>query len=99
MPDSFVQPTARFKVERRFWSRRTRWGAMAASPPARLEGSPSAVATSLLPGRQRTAWLIVLGGWTIVGLGYFCSQALAATKSGGPASWLNLIVFSLGTAW
>jgi two-component system LytT family sensor kinase len=99
MPDSFVQPTARFKVERRFWSRRTRWGAMAASPPARLEGSPPAVATSLLPGRQRTAWLIVLGGWTIVGLGYFCSQALAAIKSGGPASWLNLIVFSLGTAW
>jgi two-component system LytT family sensor kinase len=96
MPESFVQSAPRLNVERRFWSRR---GAMAASPPARLEGSLPVVAAPLLPGRQRTAWLIVLGGWTIVGLGYFCSQALVTIRSGGPASWLRLFAFSLGTAW
>ncbi len=87
MPESFVQPAARLNVEPGFWSRRIRWGAMAAPPHAVIP---------LLPGRQRTAWLLVVGGWTIVGLGYFGSEAMSAM---GPTAWLPLLAFTLGTAW
>ena len=90
MPETFVQPAARLNVDPGFWSRRTRWGAMATSPHALIP---------LLPGRQRTAWLLVVGGWTIVGLGYFGSEAMAAMGSGGVPSWLPLLAFTLGTAW
>jgi hypothetical protein len=53
----------------------------------------------LLPGRKWTAWLLVVGGWTIVGLGYFGSQAIATIGSDGPTRWLPLLAFTLGTAW
>jgi two-component system, LytTR family, sensor kinase len=44
--------------------------------------------------------MIVLGGWTFVGLGYFSSQAFAAASAGvPPASWGRLLLYSLGTAW
>lgn len=86
MPESFVQPAPRPNVGPGFWSRRIRWGAMAASPP-------------LLPGHQPTAWLTVLGGWTIVGLGYFGSRAIESLQSGASTGWLNLLVFCVGTAW
>jgi two-component system LytT family sensor kinase len=100
MPESFVEPAAPLNVDRSLWSHRTCWDTMPASPPARLEGSPALVAIPLIPGRQRTVWVLVLGGWTIVGLGYFCSQAFAATRAGSPpVSWGALLVFSLGTAW
>jgi two-component system, LytTR family, sensor kinase len=72
---------------------------MAPSPLARREDTTPAGANPLLPGNQRTAWLLVVGGWTIVGLGYFGSQALAAIRSAVPANWLKLFAFSLGTAW
>lgn len=97
MPESFVQPAGPFKVERRVWSRRTRWGATAAPPHARLEASPPA-AMPLLPGNQRTAWLLVVGCWTLVGLGYFDSRAIAM-RSGVPIAWLRLLALTLGTAW
>jgi two-component system, LytTR family, sensor kinase len=44
--------------------------------------------------------MIVLGGWTLVGLGYFLSGAFAASTAGSPAPrWPRLLLFSLGTAW
>jgi two-component system LytT family sensor kinase len=98
MPESFVEPAAPFNVDLSLRSHRTRWDTMPASPPARLEGSSSLLAIPLIPGRQ-TVWVLVLGGWTIVGLGYFCSQAFAATRAGASqVSWGGLLVFSLGTA-
>jgi signal transduction histidine kinase len=42
----------------------------------------------------------VLGGWTVVGLGYFFSQVYGATGSDASSiSWGRLLVFSVGTAW
>jgi two-component system, LytTR family, sensor kinase len=58
--------------------------------------APPHAVIPLLPGRQRTAWLLVVVGWTIVGLGYFGSAAMSAM---GPTAWLPLLGFSLGTAW
>ena len=99
MPESFVERGARFIVDRSRWSRRMQWGAMPVSPSARAVGS-RASAVPLVPGRQRTAWLIVLAGWTVVGLGYFLSLAFAAPEAGQPATpWLRLLLFSVGTAW
>jgi hypothetical protein len=54
----------------------------------------------LIPGGERTAWLLILGGWTIVGLGYFGSQLFEGTTAGGQVqSWTRLLLYSLGTAW
>jgi hypothetical protein len=74
---------------------------MPASPPSRAAGSVPAPAIPLLPGRQGTAWLLILAGWTIVGLGYFCSLIFAGSASGAtaPPSWPHLLAYSLGTAW
>lgn len=58
--------------------------------------APPHAVIPLLPGRQPTAWLLVVGGWTIVGLGYFGSEAMSAM---GPTAWLPLLAFTLGTAW
>jgi two-component system, LytTR family, sensor kinase len=100
MPEPFVGPAALLNVDPSLWSQRTRWGTMSASPPARPGGYPPAVVIPLIPGRQRTAWILVLGGWTIVGLGYFLSQAYAASRAGTPSiGWARLLVFSVGTAW
>lgn len=99
MPEPFVEPAARLNVDLGLRSPRTRWDVMSSSPPLRLGGSPPAVAIPLIPGRQRIAWMLVLGGWTIVGLGYFLSQAYTVTKSSTPIGWGGLLVFSLGTAW
>jgi signal transduction histidine kinase len=44
--------------------------------------------------------MLVLGGWTLVGLGYFASQAYSANNSGAaPIGWTRLFLFSVGTAW
>jgi signal transduction histidine kinase len=44
--------------------------------------------------------MLVLGGWTIVGLGYFAAQVYSATTSSAPPiGWARLLVFSVGTAW
>jgi two-component system LytT family sensor kinase len=101
MPESFVEPVAPLNVDLSLWSHRTRWGIMSSSPPARLGSSSPAVAIPLIPGTQRTAWFVVLGGWTIVGLGYFVSQSYsAATTSSTPSvGWARLLLFSVGTAW
>jgi hypothetical protein len=59
-----------------------------------MEASPT-----LLPGQQRTAWLLVLAGWTVVGLGYFGSQATDSLGSGTSTGWLGLFAYCVGTAW
>src|SRR5688572_14217487 len=100
MPESFVERGARFIVDRSRWSRRMHWGAMAVSPSARVVGSRASSAVPLVPGRQPTAWLLVLTGWTVVGVGYFLSSAFAPPEVGQPApGWLPLLLFSVGTAW
>jgi two-component system LytT family sensor kinase len=99
MPESFVQPALSFNVSSRLRSLRTRWGTMPASPPAHgARFLPRAL--PLLPGRQRTAWMLILGGWTVVGLGYYTSQFFEWRAAGGSGPrWVNLLVYSLGTAW
>jgi two-component system, LytTR family, sensor kinase len=100
MPESFVQRGAAFIVDRSRWSRRMYWGAMPVSPSARVVGSRPSSAVPLVPGRQRTAWVIVLAGWTVVGLGYFLSSAFAVPEGNQPtADWVRLLLFSVGTAW
>jgi two-component system, LytTR family, sensor kinase len=65
-----------------------RWGAMPVSPSSSMVGS------------RHTAWMLVLAGWTVVGLGYFLSSAFAPPDTDQPASsWTRLLVFSVGTAW
>jgi signal transduction histidine kinase len=76
------------------------WGAMPVSPSARVVGSRASSAAPLMPGRQYAAWLLVLAGWTVVGLGYFLSSAFAPVEAGHPAAdWVRLFLFSVGTAW
>jgi two-component system LytT family sensor kinase len=99
MPESFVPPAVSLNVSTRFWSHRTRWGTMSASPPV-LGARSLPAAIPLLPGRQRTAWVLVLVGWTIVGLGYFSSQLFDWKAAGGSGpAWVRLLIYSLGTAW
>ena len=100
MPESYVERAAALNVHRRRWSRRKLWGTMSAPPPARIARSRPVSAITLTPGRQRATWMIVLGGWTLVGLGYFGSQAFAAMTAGpAPVRWARLLLYSLGTAW
>jgi two-component system LytT family sensor kinase len=88
MPESFVERGAALIVDHRRWSRRMRWGAMPVSPSSRVVGS------------RHTAWLLVLAGWTVVGLGYFVSSAFAPPDPDQSApSWTRLLLFSVGTAW
>jgi two-component system, LytTR family, sensor kinase len=97
MPESFVERGAALNVKRSRWSRRMKWGAMPVSPSRDARPLP---AIPLMPGRQRTAWMIVVGGWTLVGLGYFLSSAFAASRAGSaPNGWTRLLLFCLGTAW
>jgi two-component system LytT family sensor kinase len=97
MPESFVERGAAFIVDHSRWSRRMLWGAMSVSPSVRVMGSR---ALSLVPGRQRTAWLVVWAAWTLVGLGYFLSSAFTVSDRGQPATiWPRLLLFSLGTGW
>jgi two-component system, LytTR family, sensor kinase len=99
MPESYVERAAALNVDRRRRSRRKLWGTMSASPPARIARSRPLSVITLTPGRQRATWMIVLGGWTLVGVGYFISQAFAASTGGTPISWGRLLLYSLGTAW
>jgi len=99
MPESFAERVAPFIVNRSRWSRRMHWGAMSISPSARVVGSRASPTVPHAPGHQHTAWLIVLAGWTVVGLGYFLSSAFAASEGGqSPTDW-RLLLFSVGTAW
>ena len=97
MPESFVEPAASLNVGLSLWSHRTRWGTMSASTSAGPAGSPAPLTVPLLPGSQPTAWKLVLGGWTIVGLGYFASLSYNATPDG--ADRLSMLVYALGTGW
>jgi two-component system, LytTR family, sensor kinase len=100
MPESFVEPAFSLNVGMRFWSHRTRWGTMLASLPGRAAESPHSPAIPLLPGNQWAAWMLILGGWTMVGLGYFCSLLFSeASGAGGKQSWARLLALALGTAW
>jgi two-component system LytT family sensor kinase len=45
------------------------------------------------------AWSLVLGGWTVIGLGYFLSLSYSAALSDTPVERLRLLAFALGTGW
>jgi two-component system LytT family sensor kinase len=100
MPETFVEPAPPLNVGSSLRSHGGRWGTMSASPTDGLNGSPPALAIPLLPGRQLTAWSLVLAGWTIVGLGYFASLVYPTGEAGSPTvGWGHLLVYSIGTAW
>lgn len=100
MPESFVEPAAPLNVGSSLRSYGGRWGTMSASTTNGLNGSPSALTSPLLPGRQLTVWSLVVAGWTVVGLGYFGSLVYQMGDAGSPAvGWGRLLVFSVGTAW
>jgi two-component system LytT family sensor kinase len=99
VPESYMEPAVSLNVGVSLWSFRTRWSTMSASLPDQVPGKTS-VPIPLLPGHQRTTWLLIFGGWTIVGLGYFCSLILEEINGGGESQrWTRLLAFSLGTAW
>jgi signal transduction histidine kinase len=54
-----------------------------------------------MPGTPLTTGAVVVAGWTLVGLGYFLSQAFSsgAPAPGAPASWGRLLLYSLGISW
>jgi two-component system, LytTR family, sensor kinase len=99
MPESFVEPVATLNVDLSLWSHRTRWGTMSASPTTGHASSPASHSIPLLPGSPGMAWRVVLGGWTVVGLGYFLSLSYNATPSGTPVERLRVLAFALGTGW
>jgi hypothetical protein len=73
---------------------------MSVSPATGLAGAPASGAIPLLPGRQPIAWIAVVAGWTLVGLGYFASLAAEAASAGAaPLPWTRLLALALGTAW
>jgi len=98
MPESFVEHVARLNVDLGPWSQRPHLGVMSAPPPA-VSPSPPSEAIPLMPGRQPIAWVAVVAGWTVVGLGYFASLAYTGTWSGTTPSRERLLVYALGTAW
>ncbi|HEX7335763.1 MAG TPA: histidine kinase [Gemmatimonadales bacterium] len=53
----------------------------------------------LLPGRARIVWVVILCGWTMVGLGYFGSQLFDVPPAERGQVWSRLLVYSVGTAW
>jgi signal transduction histidine kinase len=70
------------------------------SPTTGLAGAPASGAIPLLPGRQPIAWIAVVAGWTLVGLGYFVSLAVEAAGTGtAPVSWIRLLALGVGTGW
>jgi two-component system, LytTR family, sensor kinase len=100
MPESFVEPSAPLNVGWSIRPPRARWGIMSASPANGVGGSPPAPAIPLLPGRQPVVWLLVLAGWTIVGLAYLASlvyESEATTRAGHGLG--RVVVYSIGTAW
>jgi two-component system LytT family sensor kinase len=100
MPGTFVEPAVALNVDRSQWSHRARWGTMPASPTTGTGDSPPTLSIPLMPGHQRVGWLLVLSGWTIVGLGYFASLIFGATQPNSPADrWVSLLLFAVGTAW
>jgi two-component system LytT family sensor kinase len=99
MPESFAERGAACILDRSQWSRRMHWGAMPIWPSAHAAGSRES-AGSLLPGRGRGIWLVVIAGWTVVGLGYFLSSAFSIPEQDRQATpWIGLLLFSVGTAW
>jgi sensor histidine kinase YesM len=74
---------------------------MAASPTSGLADIAPATAIPLIPGRQRIGWILVLGGWTLVGVGHFASLVFQTTTPQDTASteWPRLLVYAVGTGW
>ncbi len=100
MPELYVEPVAPLNVDLGLRSHRTRWGAMSVFATTGLAGAPASGAIPLLPGRQPIAWIAVVSGWTLVGLGYFASLVSEVPAPGAlPVSWSSLLVLALGTAW
>jgi two-component system, LytTR family, sensor kinase len=99
MPESFAERGAVRILDRNRWSLRMRWDVMPIWPSAHIVGSPGR-AGSLFRGRQRGVWLLVLAGWTVVGLGYFLSAEFTIPRLNQPATpGIALLLFSVGTAW
>ena len=100
MPESFVEPAPTPNVGSGLRSQLARWETMSPSPTNGPGGLPAAPAIPLLPGRQRTVWLVVLAGWTIVGLGYFWSLTYQTEEAGRSSlGWAQLLIFAVGTSW
>src|SRR3954454_7233819 len=100
MPEPFVEPAALLNVGSSIRPPRSSRGPMSAMPLNGHSALPTAPATPLLPGRQPAVWLLVLAGWTLVGLGYFSSMVFRpATSSPAAVGWPRQLVFALGTAW
>ncbi|HEX2251321.1 MAG TPA: histidine kinase [Gemmatimonadales bacterium] len=74
---------------------------MAAFPTSGVADIAPATAIPLLPGRERIGWILALGGWTLVGLGYFASLAFQTrTPQDTPSTeWPRLLVYAVGTGW
>ena len=96
MPESFVEGGVALNVGRSRWSHRPLWGAM---PASLFRATGPGPALPLLPESQLTAWIIVVAGWTVVGLGYFLSAALSASANVAPPAPGRLLLFSLGISW
>jgi two-component system LytT family sensor kinase len=96
MPESFVEAGTALNVGRKRWSRRMLGGAMPVSP-SRAAGQGPAI--PLMPGSQLIAWTTVVAGWTLVGLGYFLSEAFSVSPTASPAAGGRLLLFCLGTSW
>ena len=96
MPESFVEAGTALNVGRKRWSRRMLGGAMPVSP-SRAAGQGPAI--PLMPGSQLIAWTTVVAGWTLVGLGYFLSEAFSVSATASPAGWGRLLLFCVGTSW
>src|SRR3954449_102872 len=100
MPEPFMEPAALLNVGSSIRPPRSSRGPMSAMPLNGHSALPTAPATPLLPGHQRTVWLLVRCGWTLVGLGYFGSLVFRpATSNLTGVGWPRQLVFALGTAW
>lgn len=99
MPESFAGRGAAYILDRSRWSLRIHRGVMPNWPSAHAPGGRES-AGLLSPERQHNVRLLVLAGWTVVGVGYFLSSAFSVTPAvQQPSSWIGLLLFSVGTAW
>jgi two-component system LytT family sensor kinase len=99
MPESFAERGAVRILDRNRWSLRLRWGVMPIWPSAHVVDSLGRAA-SLFSGLRRGIWLLVLAGWTVVGLGSFLSAAFArSTPNQQATTGIALLLYSVGTAW
>jgi len=100
MPETYAEPAAALNVDLSLWSDRTRWGSMAPSSTTAAADPAPATAMPFVPGRPWAGWILVLAGWTIVGLGYFASLTIPATSRDVSATgWERILVYAVATSW